>query len=270
MGINQLDLDTRLLRKFEGEIIRVPTTEPTSGNDVYSTELNNYDRLSVGFFDNRWVYFENGNNAGTSRRVGKTTYDPKLGHLTVYGPSLLADNAVLMIRVTRSDWNSRQEVLAQALRELFPALYSPVVDKSITATSNVLEYPIPPSLAEGTIALIDIDNGGNPQPAWGARVVGDKICLVNGQSGVISLTGRIPMKYFTSEVNELPLTDKQADLVAEKAAFIMCLNAAAPATGDEAQRYVNKAQVHGMRVNEQIGAAAMPSLPGRVIVGALR
>ena len=134
-----LSLDQKLLEATGDFLQFTVTTAIAASKLIVSTELNNYDRGQNGIFDRYWAYIEDYTNAGTSRQLGSTTYATSSGTAYVYGANLTTDSANLAtVRISRSSWANRKDVIQRAIGELYPSIY-----KSIENLTLILGNTLP-------------------------------------------------------------------------------------------------------------------------------
>lgn len=140
MGINthtQLEL-TRLLNQTIGDDTRVSTTtDITTDTKIISTELQQYDGGQDGYFDDRWAYIEDENNAGIERLTGSTTYATATGTLTCYGSNFTADSNAATVRVQRHQPANCKLAIRRAVEQIYPNVHKRF-DNLTLITGNAL------------------------------------------------------------------------------------------------------------------------------------
>jgi len=129
----------RLVNQSIGDDIRVAlTTALTTSAELISTNLNQYDMASDGYFDPFWVYIEDYLNAGVERLTGSTTYATATGTLTAYGSNFTSDTAdKATIRLQRYQPSKGANAILRAVEQLYPALHRRV-DNMTLVTGNIL------------------------------------------------------------------------------------------------------------------------------------
>ena len=140
MATSTLLQTERLLNQLIGDDIRVDvTTDIAASKLIVSTNLNEHDFSENGYFDNWWVKIETFSNAGVIRRLGSTSYVTSSGTAAVYGANLAADSTgdKATVMISRFNPNNRKLAINRAMREIYPALYVPLENRSLI-TGNYL------------------------------------------------------------------------------------------------------------------------------------
>ena len=134
MATSTLLATERLLNQIIGDDIRVAATTDIAASKLFvSTNLQEHDFSENGYFDNWWIKIEDYANAGVIRRLGSTTYATGTGTAYVYGANLTADSSgdKATARISRFNPNNRKIAINRAMREIYPALYTPVEDRTL-------------------------------------------------------------------------------------------------------------------------------------------
>lgn len=136
MSTTTLQLDQRVHQAIGDWLEFDTTTDITTNNLIKSTALNEYDSSEDDHFnDYFWCYITEGNNIDKDRQV--TDYATATGQLTVRGAALVAEAGAVTVRLYRYSYTKTLRAINDALREIFPALYKPVLDTTLV-TGNLL------------------------------------------------------------------------------------------------------------------------------------
>lgn len=144
-----LALLDRLSQSIGDYIAKVVTTNIAANVAITSTHLKEYDGGNDNAFKDYWIYIASQNNNDKERKI--QLYYTANATALVYGANLASDTNIADIRVSRYSYTDKLRAINDAVREVFPTLYRPVVNTALITEINTYEYTLPANLASGEL-----------------------------------------------------------------------------------------------------------------------
>lgn len=131
-----IDLDELLLEAISDFISTSTTTNITTDNFIFSTELNNISNMARDdAYNNMWVYLNTTNNPNVDRKV--RDYTTATGRLEIWGNPLSAETGAVTIRLSRYSREDRDNAIKRAIEEIYPTLHLKLESRELI-TGNIL------------------------------------------------------------------------------------------------------------------------------------
>lgn len=111
------------------------TTNVTTGTTarVISTVLNSHDDALNDYFNLRWLYITEGNNAAAHRKV--KDYISTAAMLKLYGSALLGESSAVTCRLHRFNRDNKIKAIKRAIEQIYPLLFKELDDRTLISGS---------------------------------------------------------------------------------------------------------------------------------------
>ncbi len=128
-------IEQRLAEDIGDWISVASTTNITTNNYIYSTNLNEFDRAQDDAFPSYWVFIKGTTNDEVERKVKE--YTTTGGRVEVYGAALVAETAARTVVVTRFNHTAKLKAIQRSLHQVYPLLHKDL-DNITLITGNIL------------------------------------------------------------------------------------------------------------------------------------